>query len=49
MPATGFARAGALAETRAPDSAYSRYPNLSRESVLGAVDAFLAGLVTDTP
>ncbi len=32
-----------------PDSAYSRYPNLSRESVLGAVDAFLAGLVTDTP
>jgi hypothetical protein len=27
-----------------PDSAYSRYPNLSPDSVLDAVDAFLAGL-----
>jgi hypothetical protein len=27
-----------------PDSAYARYPSLSRESVLEAVDAFLAGL-----
>lgn len=27
-----------------PDSAYARYPNLSRESVLDAVGAFLAGL-----
>lgn len=30
-----------------PDSAYSRHPNLSRASVLGEVDAFLTGLVTD--
>jgi hypothetical protein len=27
-----------------PDSAYARYPNLSRESVLDAVRTFLAGL-----
>jgi hypothetical protein len=32
-----------------PDSAYARYPNLSRESVLDAVAAFLAGLPSTPP
>lgn len=32
-----------------PESAYSRYPNLSRESVLEAVGAFFAGLPRTRP
>jgi hypothetical protein len=32
-----------------PDSAYTRYPNLSRESVLDAVATFLAGLRSSRP